>query len=107
MPTVAECHMTPGAAQIQPLACLCVGRVGVLPSGSLRIQAPSRQDEGLYTCTARNRLGSTSVSSWLQISGNHSVIDDYLPTRSPLVSARLFGSRYKPSQVRLSSSSVM
>ncbi|XP_034019931.1 ADAMTS-like protein 1 isoform X2 [Thalassophryne amazonica] len=42
-------------------------RVGLLPSGSLRIQSPSKSDEGLYTCTARNHLGSTSLSSWLQI----------------------------------------
>lgn len=81
--------MTSGTSHIQPLACLCVGRVGMLPTGSLRIQAPSRQDEGLYTCTARNRLGSTSVSSWLQISGNNSVIDevDYFPT---LILTRFF-----------------
>uniref|UniRef100_A0A4W6EH90 ADAMTS like 1 n=1 Tax=Lates calcarifer TaxID=8187 RepID=A0A4W6EH90_LATCA len=44
-------------------------RVGLLPTGSLRIQSPSKVDEGLYTCTARNRLGSTSLSSWLQITG--------------------------------------
>ncbi|XP_051799612.1 ADAMTS-like protein 1 isoform X3 [Acanthochromis polyacanthus] len=44
-------------------------RVGLLPSGSLRIQSPGKGDEGFYTCTARNRLGSTSLSSWLQITG--------------------------------------
>ncbi|KAK9524659.1 hypothetical protein VZT92_017031 [Zoarces viviparus] len=44
-------------------------RVSLLSSGSLRIQSPSKVDEGLYTCTARNRLGSTSLSSWLQIPG--------------------------------------
>ncbi|KAG7243310.1 hypothetical protein INR49_011765 [Caranx melampygus] len=44
-------------------------RVGLLPSGSLWIQSPSKADEGLYTCTARNRLGSTALSSWLQITG--------------------------------------
>ncbi|XP_044040581.1 ADAMTS-like protein 1 isoform X3 [Siniperca chuatsi] len=44
-------------------------RVGLLPTGSLRIQSPSKVDEGLYTCTARNHLGSTSLSSWLQITG--------------------------------------
>ncbi|KAM8747989.1 ADAMTS-like protein 1 isoform 2-T3 [Acanthopagrus schlegelii] len=44
-------------------------RVGLLPTGSLRIQSPSRVDEGLYTCTARNRHGSAALSSWLQISG--------------------------------------
>uniref|UniRef100_A0A665XEX7 ADAMTS like 1 n=1 Tax=Echeneis naucrates TaxID=173247 RepID=A0A665XEX7_ECHNA len=44
-------------------------RVGLSPTGSLRIQSPSKGDEGLYTCTARNRLGSASLSSWLQITG--------------------------------------
>ncbi|XP_026154197.1 ADAMTS-like protein 1 isoform X3 [Mastacembelus armatus] len=44
-------------------------RVGLLSSGSLRIQSPSKVDEGLYTCTATNHLGSTSLSSWLQITG--------------------------------------
>ncbi|XP_061565851.1 ADAMTS-like protein 1 isoform X1 [Cololabis saira] len=42
-------------------------RISLLPSGSLRIRSPGKGDEGLYTCTARNRLGSTSLSSWLQI----------------------------------------
>ncbi|CAN9509520.1 unnamed protein product [Ophioblennius macclurei] len=41
-------------------------RVDVLPTGSLRIQSPGKEDEGLYTCTARNRVGRTSLSSWLQ-----------------------------------------
>uniref|UniRef100_A0A3Q3G1V6 Ig-like domain-containing protein n=1 Tax=Labrus bergylta TaxID=56723 RepID=A0A3Q3G1V6_9LABR len=41
--------------------------VGLLPTGSLKIQSPTKVDEGLYTCTARNRLGSSSLSSWLQI----------------------------------------
>ncbi|KAE8279026.1 ADAMTS-like protein 1 [Larimichthys crocea] len=45
------------------------GRVGLLPTGSLRIQSPSKTDEGQYTCTARNRLGSSSLSSWLQVTG--------------------------------------
>ncbi|XP_041635519.1 ADAMTS-like protein 1 isoform X2 [Cheilinus undulatus] len=45
-------------------------RVGLLPTGALRIQSPTKADEGLYTCTARNRVGSTSLSSWLQITGN-------------------------------------
>ncbi|XP_077400999.1 ADAMTS-like protein 1 isoform X4 [Vanacampus margaritifer] len=45
-------------------------RIDMLPGGSLRIRSPSRADEGLYTCTARNRLGSSSRSSWLQIAGN-------------------------------------
>ncbi|XP_057712084.1 ADAMTS-like protein 1 isoform X2 [Corythoichthys intestinalis] len=45
-------------------------RIDVLPSGSLRIRSPNQSDEGLYTCTARNRLGSSSRSSWLQITGS-------------------------------------
>ncbi|XP_029942955.1 ADAMTS-like protein 1 isoform X2 [Salarias fasciatus] len=44
-------------------------RVDLLPTGSLRIQAPGKDDEGLYTCTARNRVGRTSLSSWLQFTG--------------------------------------
>ncbi|XP_030018602.1 ADAMTS-like protein 1 isoform X3 [Sphaeramia orbicularis] len=44
-------------------------RVGPLSTGSLRIQSPNKVDEGLYTCTARNHLGSTSLSSWVQITG--------------------------------------
>uniref|UniRef100_A0AAQ5ZHR0 ADAMTS like 1 n=1 Tax=Amphiprion ocellaris TaxID=80972 RepID=A0AAQ5ZHR0_AMPOC len=47
----------------------CEVRIDLLPSGSLRIQSPGKGDEGFYTCTARNRLGSTSLSSWLQITG--------------------------------------
>ncbi|KAM8897838.1 ADAMTS-like protein 1 isoform 1-T1 [Spinachia spinachia] len=46
-------------------------RVSLSSSGSLRIQSPIKVDEGLYTCTARNRLGSTSLSSWLQIKGGN------------------------------------
>ncbi|XP_044196701.1 ADAMTS-like protein 1 isoform X1 [Thunnus albacares] len=44
-------------------------RIGLLPTGSLRIQSPNKADEGLYTCTARNRLGYTSLSSLLHITG--------------------------------------
>ncbi|KAM7372622.1 hypothetical protein PAMP_009777 [Pampus punctatissimus] len=46
---------------------LCPPRIGLLPTGSLRIQSPNKEDEGLYTCTARNHLGSTSLSSLLHI----------------------------------------
>ncbi|KAL6118680.1 adamtsl1 [Pungitius sinensis] len=46
-------------------------RVSLSSAGSLRIQSPIKADEGLYTCTARNRLGSTSLSSWLQIKGGN------------------------------------
>ncbi|XP_068164161.1 ADAMTS-like protein 1 isoform X3 [Antennarius striatus] len=45
-------------------------RMVLSPSGSLRILSPSKADEGLYSCTARNRLGSSSLSSWLQITGS-------------------------------------
>uniref|UniRef100_A0A3P9Q4D0 ADAMTS-like protein 1 n=3 Tax=Poecilia reticulata TaxID=8081 RepID=A0A3P9Q4D0_POERE len=45
-------------------------RVGLSASGSLRIQSPGKEDEGLYTCTARNRHGSTSLSSWLRITSS-------------------------------------
>ncbi|XP_029932614.1 ADAMTS-like protein 1 isoform X2 [Myripristis murdjan] len=45
-------------------------RVGLLSDGSLRILSPSKVDEGLYTCIARNRLGFTSLSSQLQITGD-------------------------------------
>lgn len=48
---------------------VCDGRVALMSSGSLKIQSPNKLDEGLYTCTARNRLGSASLSSWLQIIG--------------------------------------
>ncbi|XP_026209246.1 ADAMTS-like protein 1 isoform X2 [Anabas testudineus] len=49
-------------------------RVGLLPTGSLRIRAPNKADEGLYTCTARNRYGSTSLSSWLQIADGRNCV---------------------------------
>ncbi|XP_061524819.1 ADAMTS-like protein 1 isoform X2 [Phycodurus eques] len=45
-------------------------RIDVLPGGSLKIRFPNQADEGLYTCTARNQLGSSSRSSWLQITGS-------------------------------------
>ncbi|XP_077445065.1 ADAMTS-like protein 1 isoform X1 [Stigmatopora argus] len=45
-------------------------RLNLLSTGSLRIRSPNQADEGLYTCTARNRLGSSSRSSWLQVIGS-------------------------------------
>ncbi|XP_043953639.1 ADAMTS-like protein 1 isoform X1 [Gambusia affinis] len=45
-------------------------RVGLSASGSLKIQSPGKEDEGLYTCTAKNRHGSTSLSSWLRITSS-------------------------------------
>ncbi|XP_051991912.1 ADAMTS-like protein 1 isoform X1 [Xyrauchen texanus] len=45
-------------------------RVGLMPGGSLHIQAPSETDSGLYICTASNRLGSTSLSSQVQITAS-------------------------------------
>ncbi|XP_030635061.1 ADAMTS-like protein 1 [Chanos chanos] len=50
--------------------CLCRGRVGLMADGSLQIQAPSETDSGLYTCTATNLVGSTSMSSQLQLEGS-------------------------------------
>ncbi|XP_032439407.1 ADAMTS-like protein 1 isoform X4 [Xiphophorus hellerii] len=45
-------------------------RVGLSASGSLKIQSPGKEDEGLYTCTAKNGHGSTSLSSWLRITSS-------------------------------------
>lgn len=50
-------------------ACLGVGRVALLSSGSLKIHSPSKSDEGLYTCIARNQLGLKTASSWVKIIG--------------------------------------
>uniref|UniRef100_A0A3Q2Q1M6 ADAMTS-like protein 1 n=1 Tax=Fundulus heteroclitus TaxID=8078 RepID=A0A3Q2Q1M6_FUNHE len=47
------------------------GRISLSASGSLRIQSPGKEDEGLYTCTAKNRHGSTSLSSWLRITSSN------------------------------------
>lgn len=41
----------------------------MLSSGSLKIHSPSKHDEGLYTCIARNQLGLKTASSWLKIIG--------------------------------------
>uniref|UniRef100_A0A3B1ICU4 ADAMTS-like protein 1 n=2 Tax=Astyanax mexicanus TaxID=7994 RepID=A0A3B1ICU4_ASTMX len=42
-------------------------RVGLMPDGSLLIEAPQETDSGLYTCKATNHLGFTSLSSQVQI----------------------------------------
>ncbi|CAL8241804.1 unnamed protein product [Merluccius merluccius] len=44
-------------------------RVAQLPDGSLRILSPDKEDEGVYTCTATNRHGTTSAASRIHISG--------------------------------------
>lgn len=54
----------------------CDGRVALLPTRSLKIHSPGKQDDGLYTCTASNRLGAASVSSWLQITGEEASLDN-------------------------------
>uniref|UniRef100_A0A669CNS1 ADAMTS like 1 n=1 Tax=Oreochromis niloticus TaxID=8128 RepID=A0A669CNS1_ORENI len=81
----------PQSEMIVYIACLCVGRVGLLPTGSLRIQYPSKGDEGLYTCTARNRFGRTSLSSSVQITGKvyRSVSFDGLYRSSTFVQFKL------------------
>uniref|UniRef100_I3JQ74 ADAMTS like 1 n=1 Tax=Oreochromis niloticus TaxID=8128 RepID=I3JQ74_ORENI len=65
--------------------------IGLLPTGSLRIQYPSKGDEGLYTCTARNRFGRTSLSSSVQITGKvyRSVSFDGLYRSSTFVQFKL------------------
>ncbi|XP_036452499.1 LOW QUALITY PROTEIN: ADAMTS-like protein 1 [Colossoma macropomum] len=45
-------------------------RVGLMPDGSLHVDAPRETDSGLYTCRATNHLGSTSLSSQVQITDN-------------------------------------
>ncbi|XP_026865724.2 ADAMTS-like protein 1 [Electrophorus electricus] len=45
-------------------------RVGLMPDGSLHIEAPRETDSGFYTCRATNRVGSTSLSSRVQITEN-------------------------------------
>uniref|UniRef100_A0A8D3D444 ADAMTS-like protein 1 n=1 Tax=Scophthalmus maximus TaxID=52904 RepID=A0A8D3D444_SCOMX len=65
-------------------------RVGLLPTGSLRIQSPIKVDEGLYTCTARNRLGSTSLSTWLEITGK--VNEQNYMKKYPMLSHKLINS---------------
>ncbi|XP_075968419.1 ADAMTS-like protein 1 [Anarhichas minor] len=71
-------------------------RVSLLSTGSLRIQSPSKVDEGLYTCTARNRLGSTSLSSWLQSTGGkgrNCVHGNGMGANGPVCSERNNGSQ--------------
>ncbi|XP_039465393.1 ADAMTS-like protein 1 isoform X2 [Oreochromis aureus] len=71
-------------------------RVGLLPTGSLRIQYPSKGDEGLYTCTARNRFGRTSLSSSVQITGGKGRIcvqGNSVGANGPACSERRNGSR--------------
>ncbi|MGH0153100.1 UNVERIFIED_CONTAM: hypothetical protein FKN15_061142 [Acipenser sinensis] len=42
-------------------------RVGMLPDGSLQIFSPSETDVGFYTCTARNSIGATALSSTITL----------------------------------------
>ncbi|XP_047464396.1 ADAMTS-like protein 1 isoform X2 [Mugil cephalus] len=66
-------------------------RVFLLSTGSLMIQSPGKGDEGLYTCTARNRLGSTSLSSRLQVTGvkgRSCVQSNSMETNGPACSER-------------------
>ncbi|KAK6493207.1 ADAMTS-like protein 1 [Huso huso] len=44
-------------------------RVGMLPDGSLQIFSPSETDVGFYTCTARNSIGATALSSTITLTG--------------------------------------
>lgn len=62
---------------------MCLGRIGRLPGGSLRILTPGRADQGLYTCTASNHVGTTSRSSLLQIAGS-SVPPPHTPPPTPV-----------------------
>lgn len=46
-----------------------------MPDGSLHIEAPRETDSGFYTCRATNHLGSTSLSSQVQITGKLDLSD--------------------------------
>uniref|UniRef100_W5N0U0 ADAMTS like 1 n=1 Tax=Lepisosteus oculatus TaxID=7918 RepID=W5N0U0_LEPOC len=50
-------------------------RVEKMPDGTLKILAPSEADAGLYTCTARNSIGSASLSSDVQLAGLSTMIN--------------------------------
>ncbi|XP_015200601.2 ADAMTS-like protein 1 isoform X2 [Lepisosteus oculatus] len=61
-------------------------RVEKMPDGTLKILAPSEADAGLYTCTARNSIGSASLSSDVQLAAPPQAAPE-LADWAPLVSA--------------------
>lgn len=52
-----------------------VGRIQQLPNGNLLITRVVQGDEGMYTCTVQNSLGTASSS------GNLTVLRKYMSTR--------------------------